>query len=125
MESLKGLGEKISSFSLKYGPAWIIIIQTLGWISFGILYAILAFSGVDVGVLARSYNLSKELIALADTGGLLALTFGINRLFAPVRIFLALLIVPKVADPINKVVRPWIKMVFGDDEKKKEDDKTK
>ncbi|KAJ3200673.1 hypothetical protein HDU67_001875 [Dinochytrium kinnereticum] len=122
MDQVKKLYQTITSFSIKYGPAWIITVQTLGWISFVAIYCTLAFSGVNVGELARSYKLNKDLISLADAGGLFALTFGVNRLLAPIRVIIAVFLVPKVAEPINRVVRPWIAMIWKEtpkDETKK------
>ncbi|KAI9356581.1 hypothetical protein DFJ73DRAFT_823247 [Zopfochytrium polystomum] len=104
----------ISSTSVKYGPAWIVTVQTLGWITFFIIYIVLATVSIDLGTVARKWTTNADYIALADAGGTAALAFALNRLLSPLRIVIALAVVPRIADPVNALLRPmWAKWFGG------------
>ncbi|KAJ3324700.1 hypothetical protein HDU76_013343 [Blyttiomyces sp. JEL0837] len=125
---------QIKNFSLKYGPAWLIVIQALGWITFSILYGGFLFFPEpmlyvrnvikNMGFLNSGGSNTADSADSADLGtGLgqgvevFAVAFALNRFLSPLRILVALYIVPKVADPINGFVRPlWRRIMGGGDD---------
>jgi Protein of unknown function (DUF1279) len=92
----------------KYGPAWFIVLQTLGWITFVLLYVGLLFVEFDVAAFLKSHNFGKEVVSIAERGGTFALAFALNRVLMPLRMGLAALLLPFLSEPLNKMVGPYL-----------------
>ena len=104
---------RIQEWAARYGPAWFIAVQTLGWITFFAIYFVLVAYNQDMGSLVRRVTSNEDIIKLAEAGGTFALAFALNRLLAPLRIVVALALLPRIAEPINKVVGPIWNKLFG------------
>jgi hypothetical protein len=106
----------------RYGAAWMLTIHALSLTMFWSLFALFAFSPparaalrslaesdlLRRGALAPLFNATltahvalPEAASPADFAGAFALAFVANRLLAPLRIGLALLLVPRVASRLN------------------------
>jgi hypothetical protein len=105
-----GLITYLSSMASKYGLAWIIVTQTLAWITFIGIYAALYYYDLDVVEYLKNWGYdSPSLIYIAEKGGLLTITFALNRILMPVRLGISVLILPLIANPINLFIKPyWI-----------------
>lgn len=105
-----GYLDYISSLATKYGAAWIIVTQTLAWITFFAIYGILYYYDLNVPEYLTKWGYdSPQLLYVAEKGGLFTVTFALNRLLMPIRLGLSLLILPLIARPINLFIQPyWI-----------------
>ena len=105
-----GILTSISSMASKYGVAWIIVTQTLAWITFFGIYAWLYYYDLDVSKYLKKWGYdSPELLYVAEKGGIFTLTFALNRLLMPIRLGISMLILPLIATPINLFIKPyWI-----------------
>ncbi len=69
-----GLVATLKALPAKYGIAWIIVIQILGWISYSIILACLLLEAVDAGAWLERWGFAPERVAMARSkGGALAL----------------------------------------------------
>jgi hypothetical protein len=97
----------------KYGLAWIIVTQTLAWITFLGVYAALYYYEVNVIEYLKNWGYdSPALLYAAEKGGLLTVTFAINRILMPLRLGVSILILPFIATPINVFIKPYYLYFF-------------
>ena len=104
----RGLFQYLTDLSLKYGAAWIVVTQTLAWMTFFGIYAMLRYTDFDVTALLKSWGFGPDILSLAEAGGIWALTFALNRALMPVRLGLSILLMPLLAGPLNAVLDPWV-----------------
>ena len=116
----QGIFQQMTEMATKYGAAWFIVIQVLGWITFFVIYGLVRYSGVDVAAFLKQRSFSDDIVRLAETGGLFALSFALNRLLMPVRLVASGLLMPVVAKPINNAVEPYMKYFTGEIKPKNE-----
>ncbi|KAJ3310349.1 hypothetical protein HDV04_005100 [Boothiomyces sp. JEL0838] len=101
--------EQVAELSQKYGVAWLIVNQTLGWITYLMIYALLVFTEIDILAFFAQYRFTQKLIAnLSPSAGNLALAFAINRLGTPVRLVATTALMPYCAPTINSYVNPFL-----------------
>ncbi|KAK6094668.1 hypothetical protein MT418_004953 [Batrachochytrium dendrobatidis] len=116
---MAGLLGQIKEYATKYGAAFVVMTQLLGWITYFGIYLALVTAKIDIAGLLASWNMGKDMVALAKTGGIATLAFALNRLLMPVRLSLCVLLMPLVAAPLNKFLDPCVAWLgFG---KKTED----
>ena len=108
----RGFFDYITNLSLQYGAAWIIVTQGLAWLTFFAIYGILVYAQFDVPALLKSWGYGPDMISLAEKGGLLALTFTLNRVLMPVRLGVSILLMPWLAPPINTFIAPYWSRYF-------------
>ena len=101
----------------------LIVTQALAWVTFFAIYIILMYAEIDVPAKLKDWGYSVEIIKIAETGGLFALTFALNRVFMPIRLGIAVLMMPIVANPINKLIQPWMDRFFPKKESADKKDK--
>ncbi|KAJ3306470.1 hypothetical protein HDV03_005080 [Kappamyces sp. JEL0829] len=105
--------QKLAAYTSKYGVAWIVVNQTLGWITFIAIWLALAYTDVDIIGWLSQYKVLRQLTGNLSRGtGNLALAFGLNRLGTIPRIALTTWLMPSTAPMINAVANPWLKR-FG------------
>ncbi|KAH6597777.1 hypothetical protein BASA61_003041 [Batrachochytrium salamandrivorans] len=80
---MAGIFGQITEYATKYGAAFVVMTQLLGWITYLMIYLALLTAKIDVAGLLASWNMSKDLVSLAETGGLATLSFALNRLLMP------------------------------------------
>ncbi|KAJ3283148.1 hypothetical protein HDU79_009302 [Rhizoclosmatium sp. JEL0117] len=118
--AIKALGEE-------FGPSGIVILQILGWISFGIIYIGLQYAGVDPAEFCRTNKLTV-FTWVFEKGGNVLLAYLLNRALGPVRWQVAKAVLPGSHKAINRLVQP-IAGVLGfktpDEKEEKESKKSK
>ncbi|KAH6563889.1 hypothetical protein BASA50_001309 [Batrachochytrium salamandrivorans] len=117
---MAGIFGQITEYATKYGAAFVVMTQLLGWITYLMIYLALLTAKIDVAGLLASWNMSKDLVSLAETGGLATLSFALNRLLMPVRLSVCIVVMPYIGPPLNKLLDPIVGYLgFG----KKDEDK--
>ncbi|KAI8924156.1 hypothetical protein BC831DRAFT_467079 [Entophlyctis helioformis] len=99
----------VQTLSAKYGAAFFVVVQGLGWITYFMIYFSLVFFDIDVASYVRYYNLGASLEALAEQGGVAALSFALNRFLTPVRLAIAVPLMPIMAPAINARLAPIVR----------------
>ncbi|KAH6573899.1 hypothetical protein BASA60_005796 [Batrachochytrium salamandrivorans] len=105
---MAGIFGQITEYATKYGAAFVVMTQLLGWITYLMIYLALLTAKIDVAGLLASWNMSKDLVSLAETGGLATLSFALNRLLMPVRLSVCIVVMPYIGPPLNKLLDPIV-----------------
>jgi hypothetical protein len=102
------LAKKVLVLTRKYGFAWVIVNQTLGWITFFTIVFILSSTSFDISFILSYFNISYKVGLVGNW----TLAFMLNRLLTPLRIVLTTLSMPYVSGSINSVVNPIVNRIW-------------
>jgi hypothetical protein len=98
------LAQQVLVLTRKYGFAWVIVNQTLGWLTFFAILFILSSTSFDISFILSYFNSSYEVGLVGNW----SVAFILNRVLTPLRILLTTLSMPYVSSPINSVVNPIV-----------------
>ncbi|KAI8608043.1 hypothetical protein BC830DRAFT_1157007 [Chytriomyces sp. MP71] len=117
----------------RYGPAWVISVQLVGWFFFFLLWLILIVAGtcpsprpsflslphaqptaeqqtkIDIHptAIADYFQLTPPYRHLISVFGLPAAAYTLNRVIFPLRLVCEIALVRRIHAPVNAVLRPW------------------
>ncbi len=102
-----------SDAAVRYGPAFAITLVCLSACSFWLIFFTLLCSGFQVRPYLAPYKdrINPQFYSILETGGPFAVAFVLNKLLAPLKLMLTLLVLPHTAPKINAFMadtaRPW------------------
>ncbi|KAJ3064871.1 hypothetical protein HDU98_011767 [Podochytrium sp. JEL0797] len=96
----------IRSLHESHGPAALILLQILGWISFAVIVLLLQLFSIDPAALCLQYNMPSFITWIFEKGGIWLVAYILNRTLALVRLEIAKALLPIYADSINKAFAP-------------------
>jgi hypothetical protein len=103
--------------AVRYGPAFAVTLMCLSACSFWMIFFTLLISGFQVRPYLAPHKdrINPQFYAMLETGGPFAVAFVLNKLLAPLKLMLTLLVLPHTAPRINTFIadtaRPWCQRV--------------
>jgi hypothetical protein len=105
--------QKLSSYTAKYGVAWLVVNQAIGWITFLAILYFLTYTDLDIIGWLNQYKILRQLTGNLGKGASnFGLAFGLNRLGTIPRIALTSYLMPFTAPTINSYANPILRR-FG------------
>lgn len=98
------LAQKALDLTRKYGIAWVLVNQTLAWISYFALVVLLIYFEFDVKPYFKVIGISYDFGSLSSYG----LAILLNRFLTPLRILMTTSLMPVVGNRINTLFNPLV-----------------